>query len=165
MENIEKNNLDKKNSIIKSLWDKFVKASDDFFRHDVEHCLYWISIVVVIIVALTFGVVIYLNFVYAPDSATECTMKMFFGIPCPGCGGTRAIMALFQGKILTSIYYHALVPYSAAIYGAFFITQTLQRLTKGKVKGIKFHSWYLYGVLVILVVQYIMKLTIPGYNV
>lgn len=150
---------------MKNLWNKFLKASDDFFRHDVEHCLYWMSIFIVIILGVIMGVVVYLNFVYAPETSTGCTMKLFFGIPCPGCGGTRALIALFQGKILTSIYYHALVPYSAAIYGAFFVTQTLQRLTKGRIKGLKFHNWYLYGVLVILVVQYIMKLAIPGYVV
>ncbi len=154
-----------KDGFLKRNWKKFCVAFDNFFRHDVEHCLYWISIFSIIIIGAMFAFIIYINFYYAPEQATECTMKMLFGIPCPGCGGTRAIMALLKGKILTSIYYHALVPYSVVIYGVFFVTQTLQRLTKGKIKGVKFHNWYLWVVLVILIVQYIMKLVIPGYVV
>ena len=27
-----------------------------------------------------------------------CPMRMLFGIPCPGCGTTRALLLLIQGK-------------------------------------------------------------------
>jgi len=32
-----------------------------------------------------------------------CPFKMLTGIPCPGCGGTRALMALLHGHIWEAI--------------------------------------------------------------
>jgi hypothetical protein len=37
---------------------------------------------------------------------STCYFKGFFGIPCPGCGMTRAWISLFNGKILTALYFH-----------------------------------------------------------
>lgn len=40
-----------------------------------------------------------------------CFSKSFFGIPCPGCGGQRALALLFHGKFSDSLaMYPALVP-------------------------------------------------------
>lgn len=38
----------------------------------------------------------------------SCILKELFGIPCPGCGQTRAYKALFTGHILKAFYYHPL---------------------------------------------------------
>ncbi len=151
--------------MIKNSCKKLWKSAGEFFNKDLEHCLYWISIFMVIFFAIMMALVIYFDSVNNPEQKVTCTMKILFGIPCPGCGGTRAIIALFKGRILTSIYYHAAVPYTAIVYGVFFVSQTLQRLTKGKIKGVKFHYWYLWGVIGIIIVQFIMKLFIPGYSV
>lgn len=93
----------------------------------------------------------------------QCAMKQIFGIPCPGCGGTRAIKCLLSGDILDAIYYNAFAVYSIIGYLIFLISRLLQKLTKGKIKGIKFKSWYLFSALVVLVIQYIIKLILPGY--
>lgn len=40
-----------------------------------------------------------------------CPVKSAWGIPCPGCGMQRSIMALTEGDLLLSIrYYPALLP-------------------------------------------------------
>lgn len=41
----------------------------------------------------------------------ECPMLAATGIPCPGCGLSRAISALFLGDIKTSLKFHALAPF------------------------------------------------------
>ena len=38
----------------------------------------------------------------------HCPFKFVTGLPCPGCGGTRAVMALLHGQILEAIYLNPL---------------------------------------------------------
>ncbi|MBR4072859.1 MAG: DUF2752 domain-containing protein [Clostridia bacterium] len=35
-----------------------------------------------------------------------CVWNYFLGVPCPGCGMTRALIALLRGDIITSLKYH-----------------------------------------------------------
>lgn len=38
-----------------------------------------------------------------------CPMAGSFGIPCPGCGLTRATLALLHGDVRAALHYHPLV--------------------------------------------------------
>ncbi len=40
----------------------------------------------------------------------KCPMKLLFGIPCPCCGITRAMISLLKGNIRESFYYHPVWP-------------------------------------------------------
>jgi hypothetical protein len=40
-----------------------------------------------------------------------CPMKAATGVPCPGCGLTRAIAALFRGDVSASLRMHAYAPF------------------------------------------------------
>lgn len=72
-----------------------------------------------------------------------CIIREFFGIYCPGCGGTRAVRYLLDGQLLKSLYYHPLVCYSVFLYGWFMISNTAERLTKGKLRiGMKVRPVY-----------------------
>ena len=42
-----------------------------------------------------------------------CLFHWLTGYYCPGCGGTRAVLALLRGHFLRSFLYHPLVPYTA----------------------------------------------------
>lgn len=44
-----------------------------------------------------------------------CWFQSLFGVPCPGCGSTRAAIALFQGNFSEAFAYHPLIPLSLAI--------------------------------------------------
>ena len=86
-----------------------------------------------------------------------CFFNTFFHMYCPGCGGTRALSALLHGKILLSVWYHPLVPYTAVIYLGFMITQGLHRIGVKRVQGWKFHIRYLWIALGIIIVNFIFK--------
>ncbi len=76
---------------------------------------------------------------------------------CPGCGGTRAITALLHGQLLQSVWYHPVVPYTAAMFFGFMITHTLERLHVARIHGWRFHDWYIYVELVIIAANFILK--------
>lgn len=37
-----------------------------------------------------------------------CLFKNTVGIPCPGCGMTRALLSVLKGDLITAFYYHPL---------------------------------------------------------
>lgn len=86
-----------------------------------------------------------------------CMMYALTGMYCPGCGGTRALAALLRGKIVLSLWYHPLILYSAVIGGGFMLTQGLHRLGVRQIKGWKFHGWFLYGAVIIIFINFILK--------
>lgn len=86
-----------------------------------------------------------------------CLFSSFLGIYCPGCGGTRAAAALFRGQIFLALWYHPLVPYMAFLGGGFMATQALGRMGTGRVKGWRFHNWYLHGAIILIAFNFILK--------
>lgn len=86
-----------------------------------------------------------------------CMFQQHFGIYCPGCGGSRAVKALLQGHILQSLYYHPLVLYAAVLYGIFMFSGTISLFSRGRIKALRFHPWFLYGALLLIVLQCIGK--------
>lgn len=47
-----------------------------------------------------------------------CPTAFFWGIPCPGCGLTRATLALVHGHFAQAFRYHPLVLVFAPLFGA-----------------------------------------------
>ncbi len=86
-----------------------------------------------------------------------CFFSEFLGIYCPGCGGTRAFEALFHGQFLLALWYHPLVPYMVLVGGGFMLTQGLNRIGIRWVKGWRFHTWYLYGAVALIVCNFLLK--------
>lgn len=86
-----------------------------------------------------------------------CLFDAVFGIYCPGCGGTRALTALLHGRLADAVWYHPLIPYAAVVGGGFMVTQGLERLGVGHVKGWKYHSWYLYTGIGLIALNFIGK--------
>lgn len=92
---------------------------------------------------------------YLPE--VPCFFSYVLGFYCPGCGGTRAAIALLKGQILKSLWYHPLVLYSVVIGGGFMLTQGLHRIGIKFIKGWKYHSWYLYGFIILFVCNFLIK--------
>jgi len=86
-----------------------------------------------------------------------CFFSEILGIYCPGCGGTRAVQALLHGRFLQALWYHPLVPYGVFIAGGFMLTQALERIGVRRVKGWKYHNWYLYGAVALILANFLIK--------
>lgn len=86
-----------------------------------------------------------------------CVFSAVFGMYCPGCGGTRALEALFCGRLFLATWYHPLVPYTAAVYSGFMLSWGLHRLGVKRIRGWRFHNWYLYAGAGIVVFNFILK--------
>lgn len=87
-----------------------------------------------------------------------CMIHAMTGYYCPGCGGTRATYALLHGKIITSLYYHPIVVYGAVVGGWFMISQTIERISHGKIHiAMHYRDLYLWLALVIAILNCLIK--------
>ena len=96
-----------------------------------------------------------------------CMVYRITGSLCPGSGGSRAVNYLLAGDLLRSIVAHPLVIYGVVFYLAFMVTQTISRLTGGRVRGIRFRDAYAYIGIAILMLNLMIKnyfLLVKGIN-
>lgn len=112
------------------------------------------------------GMLLYFKLILPNFDVFPCVLYRMLGIYCPGCGGTRAVSALFHGQLLQSLWYHPLVLYTVVIFGGFMVTQTCERLHVPRMKGWKFHSWYLYGAVAVILLNFFLKnLLLLGFHI
>ena len=88
----------------------------------------------------------------------DCVFESVTGLYCPGCGGTRAVIALFRGQFIKSFVYHPAVPYVFIVYTVFMIKMfLLKHFGTGKEKDGRILIFIYIGIAVIIV-QWIVKL-------
>lgn len=88
----------------------------------------------------------------------ECTFRRVMGLPCPGCGGTRAFYHLFRGEIAQSFRLNPIVLYGAAAYLCFMLTAYYKKHIRKKPGNDVTVSYYLYGAAVVLLLQWGVKI-------
>ncbi len=109
-----------------------------------------------------------------------CVFFGLTGLYCPGCGGTRSLIALLHGQFLRSLIYHPVVPYGAAVYFVYVYRNLLALLSiaakrpgdsrrarllnaaAGKwplkcARGMAFHNGYLYGAVAVILANWAVK--------
>ena len=88
----------------------------------------------------------------------DCAFEKVTGLYCPGCGGTRAVIALFQGHPIKSFLFHPAVPYTFVVYCVFMIRMfLLKHFGIGKEKDGRIVPFVFIGIAIVLV-QWIVKL-------
>lgn len=86
-----------------------------------------------------------------------CPILTTLGIPCPGCGITRAFRALFAGKIGDSFFYYPLWPLALFVFIIWF-------LGKQSWVQIKWVNWIMkkdafwYSCLAVVLIVYIIRM-------
>ena len=87
-----------------------------------------------------------------------CLFHRLTGLYCPGCGGTRAVRLLLTGHIWKSFLHHPGVLFAAALYLWFMVSQTIERLSKGKLEvGLPYSDRFLYWAIVVILIQCLIK--------
>lgn len=121
-----------------------------------DKIFYIIGWICIAIGAIVFG--LYRAGVLPTIHMAPCMIHAMTGYYCPGCGGTRATYALLHGKIITSLYYHPIVVYGVVVGGWFMISQTIERISRGKIHiGMHYRDLYLWIALVIAIVNCLVK--------
>ena len=87
-----------------------------------------------------------------------CVFHVLTGLYCPGCGGTRAVVALLDAHVVKSFFYYPMVPYAAIVCGWFLISQTIERVSRGHFPiGLHFRTWYLWIALLLILGNCLIK--------
>ena len=102
-----------------------ITTKKDEKRATLEDSLFKAGLVV--LTAGSIGMALYFGVILKRFKMPPCVFTSFFGIYCPGCGGTRAVGALLRGHILESVWYHPIVLYTVIVFGGFMMTQGLER--------------------------------------
>lgn len=91
---------------------------------DIDKVFYVLGLIIIgvgiILMLLFFSTGINVLLLYPP-----CTFHEITGLSCPGCGGTRAFIALLHGDIMKCIYYYPPLLYSITVYILFMARCTL----------------------------------------
>ncbi len=89
-------------------------------------------------------------------SLQPCLFHTLTGYYCPGCGGSRAVMALLHGDFLRSFLYYPLIPYMVIFGTIFMVSHTLANLKVPHVKGLRWRNLYLWIGLGLVLVHWIL---------
>lgn len=124
-------------------------------KKELEEQLYIVGLFFLIFGGI--GIYLYLYVIMPHLKLPSCMCFRVLGIYCPGCGGTRAVLALLHRDFLLSLWYHPLVLYTVVIFGGFMLTQTLERFRFPGIRGWKFHVWHLMGAVILMTVNFVGK--------
>ena len=80
-------------------------------------------------------------------SLPACWFYTRWHIYCPGCGGTRAFIALLSGRMLDSLCFHPAVLVGAVSAAAYLVSQTLWRLKGRQGWVLRWSDRWLWGML------------------
>ena len=88
----------------------------------------WITLAVLVLLYLLW------RFALGAPTVSRCWVWEHWHVYCPGCGGTRALMALAQGRVGAALWYHTPVVITLALAAIYLFSQTAWRL-RGKRLG------------------------------
>lgn len=130
---------------------------DDTYEFGIARKCYYICLAVCVVLGIAYLILKLLDIPVTKVNPYPCSLYTMLGLYCPGCGGTRSVMYLLQGRFIKSFLYHPVVPYTAVLVTCYVLSHTLNIFTKGKVKAMLFRPIYFYILIAILLIQWIVK--------
>ena len=114
--------------------------------------------IAIIVVLATIATVCYLFNIDIMNYTKPCILRERSGFYCPGCGGTRAVIAMLAGHFVESLFYHPAVLYLTVIYIIFMASNSIQIISKNRIKvGMKYRRIYVIIAFAILIINCIIK--------
>ena len=82
----------------------------------------------------------------------RCSFKVFFGLPCMGCGATRATLNFLHGDWLEALYFQ---PFIILLYLGFFIWGALSLgfYIAGKSLDVELASWLTWTLRIVFILM------------
>lgn len=80
--------------------------------------------------------------VFALVGPPVCPTALFFGIPCPGCGLTRATLALLHGDVGTALRLHPLVFVLTPVFAYALGASLLDYVRGGPAAPARLTTWF-----------------------
>lgn len=134
---------------------KFLRTKTNQTQYTIEDQFYLIGIVFAAVFCIA---MLYLRHSPCSFHLPPCLFHLITGYYCPGCGGTRALRALFDGHLIQSAWYHPFVPYAAAVYLCFMTTQTIERTSHGRFQiGMRYHNGFVWAAAALIIVNFLIK--------
>ena len=91
----------------------------------------------------------------------ECQFYKWTGLYCPGCGDTRAVIALMNGDILLSLRQNALIVVLILVLAALYIELLLKVVFEKRFKSPVFNLKFLWIFLILFAVYSVVRNFIP----
>ena len=109
-----------------------------FIKENKEGAIFFLFIVCYVIVASALGI--------------ACPFRTLFGIPCAGCGMTRAWISVLHLDLASAFHYHP----------AFFVVPMVMIFWLFKGKRKKLYDTVLYIGIIYMLLVYVVRLIIPN---
>lgn len=100
-------------------------------------------------IVLFIGIIVYLTFANKFIKIPDCPIYSHFGLYCPACGGTRAVISLFHLKLIKSFLYHPIVLYTFIVTTCYLIIETINNIRKTNIK-IEWKKFIKIGIIILL---------------
>lgn len=95
------------------------------------------------------------------EGMTTCAIKRISHLPCPGCGGTRAVYYLFLGQFGNSLYMHPAVIFGVLAYVHFMALYFYRKhISKCIIEREIAIPHYLYTAIGVILIQWLIKIII-----
>lgn len=91
------------------------------------------------------------------EKIPPCIFHYITGLYCPGCGGTRAVIALLSGKVFLSFILHPIVIYIVIFFLVFLCRFIKSIIYNEKKTAILLPSWVYCGALGVVVINFLLK--------
>lgn len=95
-----------------------------------------------------------------------CILHDLVHLYCPLCGGTRAMVALCQGRPVTSLLFNPVTAYLAVGFIVFDITAIIRTVRRSPLPPVRIPQWYVIGAIALAVLVFIVRNTLMiGYGI